>query len=64
MTINADLVNRLLALAGSIMEDASAVALIDEGASLDERIAPTQEAGRAVQALADAAETVLVHSAR
>lgn len=46
-----DLVERLLVLAGGLMEDASAVAVLREDRSLDQRVAAVRQAAQDVVAL-------------
>ena len=60
-----NLIARLLTLAGSIMEDASPVAIIDSGErSLDQRIAEVAVAADQVSALVGAAKVVRARLAR
>ncbi|OYW22631.1 hypothetical protein [Sphingomonas sp. 32-62-10] len=49
-----DLVERLLVLAGGLMEDASTVAVLRESGSVDQRLAVVQQAARDVGALVEA----------
>jgi hypothetical protein len=63
MTIDTQIADQLLTLAGMIMEDASVTAIISHGdAPLEARIGIVRDAGRAILCLADAAEIVRVHS--
>ena len=60
MAADHDLAKQLLTLAGAIMEDASAVAIIgDKDQALSRRIKVVQEAADAVGKLVDAAEVAL-----
>lgn len=49
-----DLVERLLVVAGGLMEDASAVAVLLDGGSVDQRVAVVRQAARDVIALIEA----------
>jgi hypothetical protein len=63
MTIDTQIADQLLTLAGMIMEDASVTAIISYvDAPLEARIAIVRDAGRAILCLADAAEIVRVRS--
>lgn len=53
-----DLVERLLVLAGGLMEDASAAAVLREGGSVDQRLAVVRQAARDVIALFEATTVI------
>jgi len=60
MTTDRDLVQKLLTLAGTIMEDVSAIAIIDDGnMTLEGRIAAVRDAAEQVLALTSAAHVAV-----
>jgi len=61
MTTDHDLIQKLLTLAGMIMEDASAIAIIDDKhMTLEGRIAAVRHAAEQVLALTSAAHVAVI----
>lgn len=59
MATDHDLINRLLTIAGTIMEDVSPVAIVSsDDMAVEARITAVLDAGRAISLLAGAADVV------